>query len=230
MKFTYVILAAIIIGECPMVMYPQAKTATNRTIVKIDDIKSVVTQEATSILHERGIEVKNLPQKIALALQGKINYISNQLTNHLRLQKKNEISLTIIRKDLEAVLVDFTENALTVVSKKVLPQAVTAFIEKLVQEKPVNVTKLPENMKDEFNRRKASILQTLINNMKAGTRDYVYVSELESLCHKKLDLFLERAKYVLISQWGQGAMTALDSLKFVTNTQQFPIQPPKANS
>jgi predicted Fe-Mo cluster-binding NifX family protein len=221
MKLSLFIFTITIITTCSLYSSPAVK----RTLIKLDDLTTTITQEATNILQAHGIEVKNLPRKTTASLHVKLNFVTDQLTHHLYIQHKNEIALEVIHKDLEAALTDFIATALTVVSKKVLPQTVTAFITKLVEEKPVNITKLPEKMKQEFEQRKAFILTTLINNMNADDCDYVYVSDLERLCHVKLDLFLERAKYVLISQWGQGAMTALDSLKFVTNTQPFPVQP-----
>lgn len=220
MKNKAFILIAAIIATYPFFGSPTTKNDT----VKLENLSATVTKQATTLLHNNGIEVANLPRKTAAELKTKLNLITAQLTNHLRMQHKDEIALDLVCKDLEIALSDFIENALTVVSQKVLPQAVDQFITKLAQEKPVNLAKLPQKMKDEFEQRKDNVLSLLIKDMKEDNRDYVYVSNLESTCHKKFDLFLERAKYVLISLWGQGAMATLDSLKFVTNTQPFPQQ------
>ncbi len=183
----------------------------------------MVAQEASDILSQYGIDVKKLPRNVATELKGKIDLVTNQLTNHLRMQKKNAIELNVIHHDIEATLESITKIALTVISQKALPQALNEFIAKLAKEKPVAIEKLPEKLKVELDERKELVLTTLINTMKSGARDYVYVSELETLCHKKFDLFLERAKYILVSLWGQNAIASLNSLKFVTNTQPFPI-------
>ncbi len=111
----------------------------------------------------------------------------------------------------------------TAISQAILPQTLDAFIAKLAEDKPVKLEKLPEKMKTELNKRKELVLTSLIKTMETDNRDFVEVSELETLTHKKFDLFLERAKYVVISQWSQNAIASLDSLKFVTNTRPFPI-------
>lgn len=220
MKCTAFILTVIFMATYPAFVSP----ATKNDIVKLESLKETITNEAAKLLHNNGIEVANLPRKTNAELQRLINNLTSQLTNHIHMQHKNEIALDVVCTDLATTLANFIPSALTVVSKKVLPQAVDAFITKLVQEKPVKIEKLPPKLQTEFNQRKKETLALLISDMNADERDYVYVSDLEAVCHKKFDLFLERAKYILISQWGQGAMSALDSLKFVTNTQPFPLQ------
>ncbi len=199
------------------------KSVDKRIIVQISDLKTAIAQEASSLLIANGLDPKSLPNKLAADVAKKIDAVTAQLTNNLRMQQKSTTSLAIIQKDLAAALDNLITKARGVVSKKMLTKTVDAFIATLVEEKPVNLEKLPEKMKTEFEQRRKIILSNLADIMRKANRDYVYVSELEQVCHQKLDVFLERAKYVLFSQWGQAPMAALDSLRFVTNTQAYPL-------
>jgi hypothetical protein len=217
MKFAYVFFASVIFIITTLNSYPNAP-------IKLEDLRKTVAQEAALILNKQDINVKNLPQKFSVELQKKIANVTTQLINHLNVQRKKDVSLDVIHKDLEAALNTFTQTALTVISKKNISQAIDTCVTQLAQEKNITFDKLPPKMKTECEKRKGCIVSTLIEKMKTDNRDYVYVCDLENLCHEKFDLFLERAKYVLISQWGQAAMSALDSLKYATNTQPFPLQ------
>ena len=217
MKIAYVFFANIICIITTLNSYSNAP-------IKLEDLRKTIAQEAALILNKQDITVKKLPQKFSCELQKKIANVTTQLINHLNVQRKKDVSLDVIRKDLEAALNSFIQTSLTVISKKNIPQTVDACITQLAQEKKINFEKLPPKMKTECEKRKGCIVSTLIEKMKTDSRDYVYVCDLENLCHEKFDLFLERAKYVLMSQWGQAAMSALDSLKYATNTQPFPQQ------
>lgn len=199
------------------------KSAPATNIVKITDLKNAITQEAYRILQAHGLDIKNLPHHLAKNIARKISDVTTQLSNNLTMQHKTEISLAIVQKDTGVAINPLINDAIAVVSRKILTQTVDNFITNLIEEKSITIAKLPTNMATELGQRREAILTKLTQTMANDGRDYVYVSELERECHTKLDLFLERAKYVLISIQSQNVIAALDSLRLVTGTQPFPV-------